>query len=79
MLNWKQFIPSDPSTLYEKMVIKGNKIPMELILEKLAGDYYSFEAILKADPGITIGEMKACLLFAANMTTLRKTLALTRK
>ena len=35
-MNWREYISSDPAIMFGKMVIKGTRIPVELILEKLA-------------------------------------------
>ncbi len=64
MTNWKQHIASDPQVLYGKPVIKKTRIPVDLILEKLAnGD--SHEDIIKAYPNLVKDDIVACLLFAA--------------
>lgn len=47
-MNWKECISSDPEIMFGKMVIKGTRIPVELILEKLAADY-SFDDLKKAN------------------------------
>ena len=51
-MNWKEHISSDPSIMFGKMVIQGTRIPVELILEKLASDY-SFDDLKEAYPHIT--------------------------
>ncbi len=74
-MNWKGYISSDPEIMFGKMVIKGTRIPVELILEKLATDY-SFDDLKQAYPRITTTDIQACLLFAADNTKHEKTLAL---
>lgn len=73
-MNWREHISSDPEIMFGKMVIKGTRIPVELILEKLAADY-SFEELIQAYPRITTTDIQACLLFAADNTKHEKTLA----
>jgi len=73
-MNWKEYISSDPEIMFGKMVIKGTRIPIELILEKLAVGY-SFESVKEAYPNITAAQIQACLLFAAENTRHEKTLA----
>lgn len=73
-MHWKEHISSDPSIMFGKMVIKGTRIPVELILEKLAARY-SFEDLKQAYPRITTADVQACLLFAADNTKHEKTLA----
>ncbi len=74
-MNWREHISSDPEIMFGKMVIKGTRIPVEIILEKLAADY-SFQELMKAYPRITTTDIQACLLFAADNTKHEKTLAI---
>lgn len=73
-MNWQEHITSDPTIMFGKMVVKGTRIPVELILEKLATGY-SFEELQQAYPRITITDIQACLLFAAYNAKHEKTLA----
>ncbi|MCW5912130.1 MAG: DUF433 domain-containing protein [Cyclobacteriaceae bacterium] len=72
-MNWKEHIASDPAIMFGKMVIKGTRIPVELILEKLAAGN-SFETLKQAYPRITTADIQACLLFAADNAKHEKTL-----
>ncbi len=74
-MNWKENISSDPAVLFGKMVIKGTRIPVDLILEKLAAGC-SLEELKKAYPRITAADIKGCLLFAADNTKHQKTLSI---
>ena len=56
------------------MVIKGTRISVELILEKLAAGN-TVEHLIQAYPRITAADVQACLLFAADNTKHEKTLA----
>ncbi len=73
-MNWKEHISSDPEIMFGKMVIKGTRIPVELILEKLAAGN-TVENLIQAYPRITVADVQACLLFAADNTKHEKTLA----
>ena len=65
MIDWTLHIESDPEKLFGKPVIKNTRIPVELILEKLAvGD--TIDDLLNAYPGITKEDIAACLMFAAD-------------
>jgi len=66
-MKWKEHISSDPAIMLGKMVIKGTRIPVALILEKL-GLGYSFDDLKAAYPNITTSDIQACLLFAAENT-----------
>ena len=64
-MDWHQHIVGDPKVLYGRPVIKNTRIPVDLILEKLAfGD--SIEDLLDAYPAISRDDINACLLFAAD-------------
>jgi len=73
-MNWKEHLHSDSNIMFGKMVIKDTRIPVELILEKL-GQGISYNALLAAYPKITMEDILACLLFAADATKHEKTLA----
>lgn len=63
-INWREHITSNPEVLYGKPVVKGTRIPVDLILEKLAHGN-SIEQLMKAYPKITANDINACLLFAS--------------
>lgn len=63
-IDWKNYIKTNLKVLLGKPVLKGTRIPVDLILEKLSyGE--SLEQLLKAYPGITKEAILACLSFAA--------------
>lgn len=65
MTDWTSHIESNPEKLYGKPVIINTRIPVDLILEKLAmGD--TIEDLINAYPKITKEDITACLLFAAD-------------
>jgi uncharacterized protein (DUF433 family) len=65
MIDWTLHIESVPEILYGKPVIKNTRIPVDLILEKLAsGD--TVEDLMVAYPKIKREDITACLLFAAD-------------
>lgn len=65
MIDWNLYIESNPKKLYGKPVIKGTRIPVDLILEKLAtGD--SIEDLLEAYPKISKNDIYACLIFTSD-------------
>ncbi len=73
-MDWKEHISSDPEILFGKPVIKNTRIPVDLLLEKLAAGY-SNDELLKAYPRITLNDIQACLLFAAESVKHEKALA----
>jgi uncharacterized protein (DUF433 family) len=60
----KSLIVSDPTVLMGKPVIKGTRITVELILEKLAAGE-TIEQILASHPHLTREGIQAALTFAA--------------
>ncbi len=63
-MNWQDHITSDPEIMFGKPVIKGTRIPVDLILEKLA-NHHSTSDLLRAYPRLTEAAIQACLLFAS--------------
>lgn len=64
MTDWKQHIESNPQILFGKPIIAKTRIPVDLILEKLAlGD--TIQDLLSAYPSITREDINACLLYAS--------------
>lgn len=65
MVNWNLHIASNPDKLFGKPTIVNTRIPVDLILEKLAaGDTIS--DLIEAYPKLTNDDIIACLLFAAD-------------
>jgi uncharacterized protein (DUF433 family) len=65
MIDWTFHIESVPEKLYGKPIIKNTRIPVDLILEKLAsGD--TIDELLQAYPNLKKEDITACLLFAAD-------------
>ncbi|MEM6344675.1 MAG: DUF433 domain-containing protein [Bacteroidota bacterium] len=63
-MNWHNHIESNPRVMFGKPVIKGTRIPVELILEKLSlGE--SMKQLLQAYPDLEETAVFACLAFAA--------------
>ena len=75
IMNWKEHILSDPEILFGKPTIKNTRIPVNLLLEKLAAGI-SKQEILDAYPRLTSDDIQACLLFAAESAKHEKVLAI---
>lgn len=66
MIDWTLHIEYLPEILYGKPVIKNTRIPVDLILEKLAsGD--TIEDLLGAYPKIIREDIIACLLICRRL------------
>ena len=59
-MNWKNHITSDPAIMFGKPVIKGTRVPVELIVDKMAGGR-TVEQLLKSYPHLTAEDIYACL------------------
>lgn len=61
-----QYIVSNPQIMMGKPVIKGTRITVELLLEKLSvGE--TFDQILAAHPRLTLEAIQAALSYAAQV------------
>jgi len=63
-MNWKEFIVADPNVLVGKPVIKGTRLAVELILDRLA-DGWSQEELLRSYPRLTPEAIQAVFAFAS--------------
>ena len=63
-MNIENYIEISPKILMGKLVIKGTRVSVELLLEKLSGGETE-EDILHAHPHLTAEDIKAALAFAA--------------
>lgn len=64
MKNWSEFIHSDPEIMLGKPVIKGTRITVELIVERL-GYGQTPEELLVSYPHLSREAILACLGYAA--------------
>ncbi len=65
-MNWKDRITVDPKILVGKPIIRGTRISVELLLERLA-DGWSMEQILESYPRITREDVLAALSFVTEV------------
>lgn len=59
-------IESNPKVMLGKPVIKGTRIPVELVLTKLS-DGFSIAEIIEMYPHITEQDILSCLAYAAQV------------
>lgn len=64
MQNYNTFIEVNPKVMMGKPIIKGTRITVELIIEKLAAGE-PIEAIVQEHPSLTKDSVYAALQFAA--------------
>ncbi len=65
----ENLIESNPKIMFGKPVIKGTRITVELILEKI-GNGETVEAILSSYPHLTREQVLACIKFAGKSLSL---------
>jgi uncharacterized protein (DUF433 family) len=65
-MEWRKYITSDVKIMIGKPVIKGTRITVELILDKIAAGE-SFEQILEAHPRLTEESIRAAIAFAVEV------------
>lgn len=64
-MNWRERIVADPEILLGKPTIKGTRISVELILDRLAHGW-TIETLLEAYPHLCTEDVQAALAFAAD-------------
>lgn len=72
---WRQRIEINPDIMLGKPVIRGTRIPVEIIVRKLA-QKISSEEILRDYPKLTEQDIQAALLYAAEVLSEEEVLPL---
>lgn len=65
-MNWRDFIVSDPEILVGKPALKGTRLSVDLILDRLA-DGWTAEDLFDAYPRLTPEALQAVFAFAAEV------------
>ncbi len=65
-MNWKDRIEVNPAVLVGKPIIKGTRISVELIMDRMA-DGWSIEDLLASYPHISREDVLAALSFASEL------------
>lgn len=65
-MNWRNYIIVDPTICHGQAVIKGTRIPVSVVLDKLAAEL-SPEEILQSYPSLTRPAIHAALAYAAEL------------
>ena len=74
-LDYRERIGSDPDVMLGKPVIRGTRIPVDLILRKI-GDGASEKDLLDAYPRLTAEDIKAAARYAADTISREETVLL---
>jgi uncharacterized protein (DUF433 family) len=65
-MNWKDRIEVNPEVLVSKPIIKGTRISVELIMDRMA-DGWTIEDVLASYPHISREDVLAALSFASEL------------
>lgn len=65
-MRWQEYIEQDPEVMMGKPVIRGTRLTVEHILERL-GDGWSESDLLKSYPQLTLIRVRAALKCAADI------------
>lgn len=65
-MNWRDYIVSDPEILVGKPVVKGTRLSVDLVLDRLA-DGWTAEDLFKSYPRLTPEALQAVFAFAAEV------------
>lgn len=63
-MDWRERIEVAPGRLGGKPVVRGSRIPVELVVQMVA-DGWPDERILASYPSLTAEDVRACLQYAA--------------
>ncbi len=66
MKKWENHIEINPEIMYGKPVIKGTRIPVELILEKMSNGQ-TFRELSIDYPDLKEDDLYACLAYATSL------------
>lgn len=65
-MNWRDHIISDPEILVGKPVVRGTRLSVDLVLDRLA-DGWTSEDLFKSYPRLTPEALQAVFAFAAEV------------
>jgi len=65
-MNWKDHVVVDPKVLVGKPIIRGTRISVELLMDRLA-DGWSMEQILESYPRVTRDDVLAAIAFVTEV------------
>ncbi|MCE3005171.1 MAG: DUF433 domain-containing protein [Xanthomonadaceae bacterium] len=74
-MDWQSRIVTDPDVLLGKPTIKGSRIAVELVLDRLA-DGWSIETLLEAYPRLSKEDVQAALAYSAERVREERYLAI---
>ncbi|PIU23184.1 MAG: antitoxin [Chloroflexi bacterium CG_4_9_14_3_um_filter_45_9] len=67
----------NPRIMFGKPVIKGTRLPVNIILEKLAYGYTE-EELIEEYPFLSVEDIKAAILYAARVISMEEEIAIAK-
>ena len=67
MAEWQERIVVDPNVMVGKPIVRGARLTVEFISELLATGWSEAE-IIRNYPGVTMQDIRACLIFAGSQS-----------
>lgn len=65
-MTWQDFVITDPAVCHGKLVIKGTRIPVSVVLDNLAAGL-SIEEIIDSYPSLNRVSIQAVINYAAGL------------
>ena len=65
-MDWRARITVDPRILVGKLVVKGTRIAVEMVVDLLAAGW-THQQILDSYPTLSEGDVRACLAYASEL------------
>ncbi len=63
-MSWQDHIETNPEVLTGKPVVRGTRIPVELVID-LLGQGWEIDALLEQYPAFQHADVRACLQYAS--------------
>lgn len=76
-LDWRDYVTVNPDILVGKPIIKGTRISVDLLLDRLA-DGWSYSDILAAYPHLSHDQVRAAMLFVSELFKEERFVAITK-
>ena len=77
-MDWSERITIDPDVLVGKPVVKGTRISVELVIDRLARGYTK-EQIIQQYDHVSVEDIQACLAYASDVLRSEKVYSVARK
>lgn len=66
-MDWRERIVGDPQTLHGKLLVRGTRIPVSVVLDNLAM-HVDLREVLASYPSLSEDDVRACIAWAAELS-----------